>query len=256
MKVRIEWKAREDASLEAALADTRLSFRAKGLLALLQVGGTESAFDLKQLAAASSEGKDALRTALAELEVAGYCERLEAAENVQESSQDEEEQEDASVPVMDSLFGASFAPPIPIDELPDARIDEAPEGVPTPEDAAVVRVVDRLNQLRKEKWDWAHYTPLQARYPKNVEQIRRRLREGHTEQDLVLVLEYRAAVDGGDERSRRYFNSDTPFNTRNFEENIALALDWNARGRSVDSDQRFGTERGADYYLDRKRRDK
>jgi hypothetical protein len=157
------------------------------------------------------------------------------------------------VPVMDSLFGDAFAPPVPLDELPGTGTDEAE--TLTPEDAAIERIVRRLNDLRKTHWEWAHYVPLLARFPKNVEKIRQRLRDGHTEQDLILVLEYRAAVDGGDERSRRYFNSDTPFNTRNFEENLAMALDWQARGRVVPVGKTPGTNRGAQYYLQQDGRD-
>ena len=224
MKVRMEWSARESA-LEDALGDERLSFRAKGLLAFL-MAHPEETFDLKRLTLAASEGRDALRTALEELEHAGLVERHEKTDETVGKKREKQTASSASIPVMDSLFGATFAPPIPIDELPSAR-----EETRTPEDEAVERIIRKLNALRESSWDWAHYTPLLARYPKNVEKIKERLREGHTEQELTLVLEYRAEADGGDERSRRYFNSETPFNTRNFDENLALALDWDARGR-------------------------
>jgi len=224
VKVRMEWSAREGA-LEAALGDERLSFRAKGLLAFLTANPDET-YDLQRLVSAASEGRDALRTALEELEHAGLVERHERVDEKAAKKREQKAASRAPIPVMDSLFGPTFAPPIPIDELPSVQEESR-----TPEEEAVERIIRRLNALREASWDWAHYTPLLARYPKNVEKIKERLREGHTEQELTLVLEYRAAADGGDERSRRYFNSETPFNTRNFDENLALALDWDARGR-------------------------
>jgi len=249
VRVRFEWFARESITLDAALADERLSFRAKGLLAYL-MSDRDRGFDLRQLQAVASEGVAALRTALAELEVAGFVERRDAIDEPASIEPSVEASNAVPVPVMDSLFGESFAPPIPIDELPDAQAEPR-----APEDEAAERIIRRLNDLRESSWEWAHYTPLLARYPKNTEKIKQRLREGHDERELILVLEYRAAVDGGDERSRRYFNSDTPFNTRNFEENLALALDWDARGRTSDPGRRLGTERGPDYYLKRRGRD-
>ena len=252
MKVRIEWKAQDAASLDLALSDLRLSFRAKGVLAFFLSSASGATFDLRQLTIASSEGKDARRTALAELEIAGYCKRIETADEGDRTDRDEPAEEEGPVPVMDSLFGESFAPPIRIDELPDA-VEREGLRAEDPQGAAVERIVHRLNELREKSWEWAHYTPLRARYPKNVEQIKRRLQDGNTEQELILVLEYRASIDGGDEKSRRYFNCDTPFNTRNFEENLALALDWEARGRAVGVVKKPGTNRGKDYYLGKKR---
>ncbi len=93
------------------------------------------------------------------------------------------------------------------------------------------RVIDQLNMLRKSAWDWARYTPLSAKYAKNVEHINGRLGDGYSESDLLLVLEYLAAVDGGNEDSRKYFDCVTPFNTKNFERNLTMAREWEARGR-------------------------
>lgn len=111
------------------------------------------------------------------------------------------------------------------------------------------RIIDHLNRLRERSWDWAHYTPLSARYAKNVEHISGRLRDGYVEEDLILVLEYLAATDGGKEESRRYFNCATPFNTKNFESNLAMARDWKARGRGAAGRRAPGTSRGKEYYL-------
>jgi len=99
------------------------------------------------------------------------------------------------------------------------------------EAAAAERVLARLNELRRASWVWARYTPLSSRHAKNVEHIKGRLREGYREEDLVLVLEYLAATDGGKDDSRRFFDSVTPFNTKNFERNLAMAREWEARGR-------------------------
>jgi|GEM_PF-928781 len=232
MKVRVEWKLNDSASLGEALMDPRLSFRAKGILAYLFTNLRYSRFDGNRLTEASSEGKAAISTALLELEVAGCCHRIETIEGEGGSPEATRGGAPPLPSVMTSLFDGMIDVPQPEIKHGRAQRKDAPQDMPThPAEGAVKRIIDRLNELREQSWDWAHYTPLLARYPKNVEQIKQRLSEGYTEHDLILVLEYRAAVDGGDENSRRYFNCDTPFNTKNFELNLTLAREWDARGR-------------------------
>jgi len=229
MKVRIEWAPCHDASLEVALSDCRLSYRAKGLLAYMLSLPEGSSVDTKALAEASSEGKDAVGTALHELSVAGYCKRIETVAEAETTESPEKTgvAGEPSTPVMDQLFGDAFGAPVPIAELPDTR----PSSPEDPMELVIVRIIDHLNRLRSRSWDWAQYTPLSAKYAKNVEHIGGRLSDGYTEDDLTLVLDFLAATDGGKEESRRYFNCVTPFNTKNFESNLAMARDWSARGR-------------------------
>ncbi len=243
MKVRIEWVAREDAVLETALADPRLSFRAKGVLAHLLSLPRGSAVGMKGLTVAASEGKDAIGTALHELSVAGYCERVETVDD--ESAKAEAPPERENEPVMESLFGQSFGPPVRMSELPESRRFESEDAVET----IVERIIGHLNGLRERSWDWAQYTPLSAKHAKNVEHISGRLKDGYAEEDLMLVLDFLASIDGGKEESRRYFNCVTPFNTKNFERNLALARDWGARGRPGQPETSPGTSRGKGYYL-------
>jgi uncharacterized phage protein (TIGR02220 family) len=244
MKVRIEWTPRRETPLETALADGRLSYRAKGLLAYMLSLPNDAAVDVKELAEASSEGKDAIGTALHELSVAGYCDRIEAVvEPVGPTPTDDAEE--TNTPVMDSLFGEAYGPPVPISELPDVRPRPAEDAT----ESAVERIIDHLNDLRERSWDWAQYMPLSAKYAKNVEHIGGRLSDGYTEEDLILVLDFLAATDGGKEESRRYFNCVTPFNTKNFEANLAMARDWAARGRRAGGRRVPGTSRGKEYYL-------
>jgi len=91
------------------------------------------------------------------------------------------------------------------------------------------RIIARLNELRESSWEWVRYTPLTAS-PTNVEQINGRLKE-YAEADLVLVLEYLAVKDGGDEKSRGYYDCVTPFRVKNFERRLVMAREWEARGR-------------------------
>ena len=93
------------------------------------------------------------------------------------------------------------------------------------------RIIDRLNELRQANWKWVSFRPLSAAHAKNVEHINGRLADGFTEVQEVLVLEYLAAKDKGDERSRQFFDCVTPFRTSNFERYLAMAEDWEARGR-------------------------
>ncbi len=140
---------------------------------------------------------------------------------------------------------------VPLD--PDQDPDQDPEEKESPTD----RVIRRLNELREANWTWASFRPLSATHAKNVEHINGRLSDGFTEAQLVLVLEYLAAKDRGDEKSRQFFDCVTPFRTSNFERYLAMAEDWDARGRPdprrngerPSIQKRPGTSRGHDYYL-------
>ena len=208
------------------LDDPRLSFRAKGLLAYLLAHPGLDVSDKKLLSSASLEGMDAIQTALQELEEAGYFREIREAA------------EDGSVRRLGVISPVSRFPVLAGQQF-TAEI-ESTDAEPTSSKAVrtkaesmspAQRIVDRLNELRKAAWDWARYTPISAKYAKNVEHINGRLADGYSEDDLLLVLEYLAGVDGGKEESRKYFDCVTPFNTKNFERNVAMARDWDARGR-------------------------
>ena len=240
-----------------ALEDPDLSFRAKGLLAYLQSLPHGHASDVKSLASVSLEKKAAIETALKELADGGYVTHVrEIGVDGGSSGSDGGVQSVVRGALMDSLF----------DDLPrpggTAERTTAPEKRParaSKKDEAkrrVQRIIDHLNGLRERSWEWAQYSPLSARYAKNVEHINGRLRDGYGEEDLILVLDYLAAADGGKEESRRYFNCVTPFNTKNFESNLAMARDWEARGRQTPGPKRPGTSRGKDYYLGKRGEDR
>lgn len=214
-----------------ALEDPTLSFRAKGLLAYLQSLPRGCASDVKSLARISLEKKAAIETALKELVDSGYVTRIEEVGADGAPGSDGGVQAVSRGALMDSLFG-DLPRPGGAAAQTTARAKRPAQALKKNEEQRrVQRIIDHLNMLRERSWQWAHYRPLLARYPKNTEQIRKRITEGYTEDDLVLVLDYRAAVDGGDERSRRYFNCDTPFNTKNYELNLSLAREWEAQGR-------------------------
>ncbi len=196
----------------AFLRDPRLSLRAKGLLAALLASG-EREVDALALAGAGDRPRD-VDAALRQLEAAGYFARTPGGAGLAGTMR-----ETSALPLLEARQAPATA----------AR-RESPPGDEASR-AAAERVLGRLNELRKASWTWARYTPLSARHAKNTEHMRGRLREGYGEGDLMLVLEYLAAVDGGKDESRRYFDSVTPFNTKNFERNLAMARDWDARGR-------------------------
>jgi uncharacterized phage protein (TIGR02220 family) len=232
-----------------ALEDPNLSFRAKGLLAYLQSLPRGRASDVKGLESVSLEKKAAIETALKELVDSGYVTSTEEVGWSGTPSLDAGVQAVSRGALMDSLFGDLLRPG------GSAERTTAPEERPaqaSKKDEAkrrVQRIIDHLNMLRERSWDWAQFTPLSAKYAKNVEHISGRLRDGYSEQDLILVLDYLAAVDGGKEDSRRYFNCVTPFNTKNFESNLTMARDWEARGRRTPGRKTPGTSRGKAYYL-------
>lgn len=205
------------------LDDARLSFRAKGFLAYVLSHPDAETFDVDRLVAAFGERRADILRALKELEAAGYYTRGDTgcAELLLVSGTLRE------VSRLPLLGGGR--------EAGEAGAREGREGdgarSKADESAAAERILARLNELRRASWTWARYTPLSARHAKNVEHIKGRLHDGYGEAELVLVLEYLAAVDGGKEASKKYFDSVTPFNTKNFERNLAMARDWEARGR-------------------------
>ena len=224
MRIRLASDASRHLVLDKTmLEDPRLSFRAKGLLAYLLAHPNFNLSNKRTLAAVSLEGVDALSTALKELEEAGYFRTME------------EVGDDASLQKIGVVSPVSRIPLLEARPLEKAQTqpvkEETASGDPKNPDTPAQRIIDQLNTLRRTAWDWARYTPVSAKYAKNVEHINGRLADGYTEADLILVLEYLAAVDGGKEESRKYFDCVTPFNTKNFERNVAMARDWDAKGR-------------------------
>jgi len=95
------------------------------------------------------------------------------------------------------------------------------------------KVLKRLNELREKNWQWSRYIPITSKSKKNTEHITALLKDGVAVDDLIVVLEWKAAMDGGHEESRKYFNCITPFRPKHWENNIALASDWDAKGRPL-----------------------
>lgn len=218
-------------------ADSALSFRAKGLLAYFSTLPEGMSLDTKALASASTEGKQAILTALLELERAGYCEPV-AADNSGVKRDAPVSLDSVNLPLFEGQSAAIK------ENDKRVKLDAKPK-----EEMRIQHVIDRLNELRKSAWDWKSFTPLSSRHAKNIEHISGRLNEGYSESDLILVLEHLAAVDGGKEESRKYFDCVTPFNTKNFERNLAMARDWDAKGRSAGaSNANPGIRRGSEYY--------
>ena len=247
MQIRLTGEASRHLVLDKSmLDDPRLSFRAKGLLAYLLA---HPGFDLSNkrlLTSISLEGEDALGTALKELEEAGYFRQAQEAN------------EDGSIQTLGVVSPVSRIPLLESQHF-DKPLNPNNEGiepsdVPPHQEKSVTpaqRIIDQLNVFRKKAWDWARYTPISAKYAKNVEHINGRLADGYAESDLVLVLEYLAAVDGGKEESRKYFDCVTPFNTKNFERNLTMAREWEARGRPAGRSTRslqLGESHDAEIY--------
>ena len=224
------------------LEDPRLSFRAKGLLAFLLSHPETDLSNKRSLTSVSLEGMDAINTALKELEEAGYFRRIQ------------ESNEDGSIRTLGIVYPASRIPVLEAQPVLAESTSQNSESTPAKNKAKEAaastpaqRIVDHLNDLRKTAWDWARYTPISAKYAKNVEHINGRLANGYDEPDLILVLDYLASVDGGKEDSRKYFDCVTPFNTKNFERNLAMARDWDAKGRrTVQTNRAFHRVDGHD----------
>ncbi len=243
MQIRLAGDASRHLVLDKSmLEDPRLSFRAKGLLAYLLAHPGFDVSNKRLLTSVSLEGVDAVKTALKELEEAGYFRKAQEAN------------EDGSIQTIGVVYSVSRIPLLEsqrFEKDPISQNDEiSPSTIPSLQEKPATpaqRIIDQLNELRKKAWDWARYTPISAKYAKNVEHINGRLSDGYAESDLLLVLEYLAAVDGGKEESRKYFDCVTPFNTKNFERNLAMARDWDAKGRrAVQPNRAFQRMEGHD----------
>jgi len=215
-----------------------LSWRAKGLHTYLISRPPGWKIWYKDLVQRATDGTTAVRSAVKELQDTGYLKI--------------ERQLDESKKVIGSRWIVAQTPALlqselePHSDSPDTVFPDV--GFPNTgnqsrskdqsvvsnngnkeHDLAAHQIIARLNELRESSWEWARYTPLAAS-PTNVEQINGRLKE-YAEADLVLVLEYLAVKDGGDEKSRGYFDCVTPFRVKNFERRLVMAREWEARGR-------------------------
>jgi hypothetical protein len=195
-----------------------LSYRAKGMLAYLRTLPKGTTFDIKTIQSVSTEGKQAVKTTLWELERSGYCEPAP-----EHGSELIEELPESGASQILPLFGSQCSKTEPMSS-------------PTVLTGAD-RIIGRLNVLREQAWEWKSYTPLSSKSSQNRAEINKLLKSGYTEKDLVLVLEYLSARDGGDEKSRRYFDCVTPFRAKNFQRNLAMARQWEASEFSDPTDE-------------------
>ena len=156
MQIRLAGNASRHLVLDKSmLEDPRLSFRAKGLLAHLLSLPEGSSFKIKGLAAVSTEGRDAIETALKELEAAGYYRQMKELD------------EDGVLQSIGIVYSVSRIPLLESQRLNQHLVSEnegtAPLTTPSDQDelnAPAQRIIDRLNDLRKQSWDWARYSPL------------------------------------------------------------------------------------------------
>jgi len=107
------------------------------------------------------------------------------------------------------------------DELPNVTSEISP----------LEKVLKHLNELREKNWEWSKYKPLTSKHKSNTEHITALLNDGSTVDELIVVLEYIAAKNKGHEPSKQYFNCTTPFRPKHWENNLAMATDWDEKGR-------------------------
>ena len=110
--------------------------------------------------------------------------------------------------------------------------------------SSVKNIFNHLNELREQAWEWKKFTPLKPTKP-NCKHISARLAEGKSEAELILILDYLAQRDTGDERSRRYFDNVTPFRVSNCDRYLTMARNWEADGRPLSEEAQRKAD--ADY---------
>ena len=134
----------------------------------------------------------------------------------------------------------------------DQDLDREKHLVEKKKNAPLEKVLGRLNELRESNWKWTKYNPLTSKHKTNTEHIAALLNDGCSADELIVVLEYIAAKNKDHEPSKQYFNCTTPFRPKHWENNLAMATDWDAKGRpdlkpsgngnGKSQKDRFGTE--------------
>ena len=84
--------------------------------------------------------------------------------------------------------------------------------------------------------------------------LRERLKAGATDDDVRVVMDFKIAEWGNDEKMRRFIRPTTLFGPEKFPGYLSDARDWEARGRpsfNGGAEKRYGTERGVEYYVKR-----
>jgi len=137
-----------------------------------------------------------------------------------------------------------------LDQDADLDLDQEKHLLEKNENEPLEKVLTRLNELRKESWEWTKYNPLTSKHKTNTEHITALLNDGSTADELIIVLEYIAAKNKGHEPSKQYFNCITPFRPKHWENNLAMATDWEAKGRPASKPSGNGSSNGGKRPID------
>jgi len=244
-----------------ATEDPRLSWKAKGLHTYLMSRPPGWEIHYHHLASCSTDGKSSLGSAVKELSALGYL-RIEKEQG--ESGHFSGSKWVLTESPMTMPIGESPYPDYPDTDYPDTDYPDTDNGTISKKQEAVKNTnkknpsvgeaaarlgsrCDTLMEYLNQATERSGVTLFRS-----YGGLRERLKDGVADEDVRLVIDFKRAQWGHDERMRAYIRPKTLFGKENFPGYLDEARGWDARGRPSFNGDRPPTQNPERVVLTRK----